>query len=185
MILVTMSWISPADAKARAARESFMLLFSLWQKDRFGVASVAQKAPCRMCKRIKRVIIYRDKTKKTKYLNIQSQRRASTLAKAITNVPIHTNGSAQMQHCAVVDRGNSARLGRFHNTCTSAKTHLEAQQPIISTKLSAMSSVNYVYEITVSIFVKIQLFPSIVLQRKHFSGERFILKQWKRCHSFT
>ena len=82
-----------------------------------------------------------------------------------------------MQYRAVVDRGNSARLGRFHSTCTSAKIHLEAQQPIISSKLSAMSNVNYVYEITVSIFVKIQLFPSIVLQRKHFSGERFILKQ--------
>ena len=107
------------------------------------------------------------------------------VTKAITNVPIHTTGSAQMKYRAVVDRGNSARLGRFHSTCTSAKTHLEAQQPIISTKLSAMSSVNYVYEITVSIFVKIQLFPSIVLQWKHFSGECFILKQWKRCQSFT
>ena len=93
------------------------------------------------------------------------------------NVPIHTTGSAQMQYRAVVDRGNSARLGRFNGTCTSAKIHLEAQQSIISTKLSAMSSVNYVYEITVSIFVKIQLFPSIVLQRKYFCGERFILKQ--------
>ena len=82
-----------------------------------------------------------------------------------------------MQYCAVVDRGNSARLGRFNGTCTSAKIHLEAQEAIIMSKLSAMSSVNYVYEITVSIFVKIQLFPSIVLQQKHFSGERFILKQ--------
>ena len=99
------------------------------------------------------------------------------LAKAITNVPIHTNGSAQMQYCAVVDEGNFVRLGRFYSTCTSAKIHLEAQQPIISSKLRAMSNENYVYEITVSIFVKIQLFPSIVLQRKHFSGERFILKQ--------
>ena len=74
-------------------------------------------------------------------------------------MPIHANGSAQMQYCAVVDGGNFVRLGRFHSTCTSAKIHLEAQQSIISTKLSAMSSVNYVYEITVSIFVKIQLFP--------------------------
>ena len=97
-------------------------------------------------------------------------------AKAITNVPIHTTGSAQMQYRAVVDRGNSARFGRFHSTCTSEKIHLEAQEPIISSKLSAMSNVNYVYEITVSIFVKIQPFPYIVLQRKHFSGERFILK---------
>ena len=107
------------------------------------------------------------------------------LSKAITNVPIHTNGSAQMQYCAVVDEGNFVRLGRFNGTCTSAKIHLEAQEAIIMSKLSAMSSVNYVYEITVSIFVKIQPFPSIVLQRKHFSGERFIVKQWKRCHSFT
>ena len=101
------------------------------------------------------------------------------------NVPIHTTGSAQMQYCAVVDEGNSTRLGRCHSTCTSAKIHLEAQQSIISTKLSAMSSVNFVYEITVSIFVKIQLFSSIVLQWKHFSGERCSLKQWKRCQSVT
>ena len=99
------------------------------------------------------------------------------ITKAITNVPTQATGSGQMQYCAVVDGGNFVRLGRFHSTCTSAKVHLEAQQPIISSKLSAMSNVNYVYEITVSIFVKIQLFPSIVLQRKHFSGECFILKQ--------
>jgi len=52
--------------------------------------------------------------------------------KAITNMhaQLHTNGSAQMQYCAVVDEGNFVRLGRFNSTCISAKTHLEAQEAI-------------------------------------------------------
>ena len=77
---------------------------------------------------------------KLQYLNLDDTRSTSKglrvlcekvdfhrTAKAITNVPIHTNGSAQMQYCAVVDEGNFVRLGRFHSTCASAKIHLEAQ----------------------------------------------------------
>ena len=53
-------------------------------------------------------------------------------------------------YCAVVDEGNFVRLGRFNGTCTSAKTHLEAQEAIIVSKLGAISSINYGCEITVS-----------------------------------
>ena len=85
----------------------------------------------------------------------------SVVPKAITNVPIHTNGSAQMQYCAVVDRGNSARLGRFNGTCTSAKIHLEAQEAIIMSKLGAISSVKYGCEISVSKFVNCESFHRV------------------------
>ena len=83
------------------------------------------------------------------------------ISKAITNVPIHTTGSAQMQYCAVVDRGNSARLGRFHSTFTSAKIHLEAQEAIIMSKLSVISSVKYGCEISVSKFVNCESFHRV------------------------
>ena len=82
-------------------------------------------------------------------------------SKAITNVPIHTNGSAQMQYCAVVDEGNFVRLGRFHSTCTSAKIHLEAQEAIIMSKLGVISSVKYGCEISVSKFVNCESFHRV------------------------
>ena len=66
-----------------------------------------------------------------------------------------------MQYCAVVDRGNSARLGRFHSTCTSAKIHLEAHESIIMSKLGVISSVKYGCEISVSKFVNCESFHRV------------------------
>ena len=83
------------------------------------------------------------------------------ISKAITNVPIHTNGSAQMQYCAVVDEGNFVRLGRFNGTCTSAKIHLEAQEVILMSKLGVISSVKYGCEISVSKFVNCESFHRV------------------------
>ena len=91
----------------------------------------------------------------------QQLRRLLTIAKAITNVPIHTNGSAQMQYCAVVDEGNFVRLGRFNSTCTSAKIHLESQEAIIMSKLGVISSVKYGCEISVSKFVNCKSFHRV------------------------
>ena len=76
-------------------------------------------------------------------------------------MPTQATGSAQMQYCAVVDRGNSARLGRFHSTCTSAKIHLEAQEAIIMSKLGVISSVKYGCEISVSKFVNCESFHRV------------------------
>ena len=92
----------------------------------------------------------------------------SVRTKAITNVPIHTNGSAQMQYCAVVDEGNFVRLGRFHSTCTSAKIHLEAQEAIIMSKLGVISSVKYGCEISVSKFVNCESFHRVCSIRNIF-----------------
>ena len=66
-----------------------------------------------------------------------------------------------MQYCAVVDRGNPARLGRSHSTCTSAKIHLEAQEAIIMSKLGVISSVKYGCEISVSKFVNYESFHRV------------------------
>ena len=97
--------------------------------------------------------------------------RPTSITKAITNVPIHTNGSAQMQYCAVVDEGNFVRLGRFHSTnwysctCTSAKIHLEAQEAIIMSTLGVISSVKYGCEISVSKFVNCGSFYRVCSSR--------------------
>ena len=82
-------------------------------------------------------------------------------SKAITNVPIHTNGSAQMQYCAVVDEGNFVWFGRSHSTYTSPKIHLESQEAINMSKLGVISSVKYGCEISVSKFVNCKSFHRV------------------------
>ena len=61
----------------------------------------------------------------------------------------------------LMHRGNSARLGRFHSTCTSTKIHLEAQEAIIVSKLGVISSVKYGCEISVSKFVNCKSFHRV------------------------